>query len=248
MINLDRKFRSFIYLFFFISLILSYLLNENSSGGASLDKIITKPFIDSFSLGFLEGINYSIDVRQVHSPIFYYVLFLMDSFFANETAVILYIFISSLIPFIFYKILKKKFKKKNKNFLFLLSLIIFLSPYFRSSAIWITNDNLALFLLKKKQHNEDSRNTKYPFYYLYKCNQIIKEINDDKNFKDKLDGLSSEKLEKFKEKFEESLEDYSKLPEYERIENPHMYRYDEIKDHLKHMIKIKKNRKKFVKS
>ena len=41
------------------------------------------------------------------------------------------------------------FSKKNDNVLFLLSLIIFLSPYFRSSTVWITTDNLALlfFLL-----------------------------------------------------------------------------------------------------
>ena len=181
MINLDRKFRSFIYLSFFISLILSYLLNENSSGGASLDKIITKPFIDSFSLGFLEGINYSINVRQIHSPIFYYVLFLMDNFFTNETSVILYIFISSLIPFIFYKILKKKFKKKNKNFLFLLSLIIFLSPYFRSSAVWITNDNLALlffcssiYLFIKGKYELDNKfiNYLYSFFLLVLASYI----------------------------------------------------------------------------
>ena len=57
-----------------------------------------------------------------------------------------YILICSSLPIFFYLILKKKFKS-NKNILFFLSLIIFLSPYFRSSSIWLLGDNLSLIFI-----------------------------------------------------------------------------------------------------
>ena len=44
--------------------------------------------------------------------------------------------------------MKKKFiNSENKNILFAISLLIFLSPYFRSSTVWATNDNLALLFV-----------------------------------------------------------------------------------------------------
>ena len=55
---------------------------------------------------------------------------------------IFYIFLCSFLPLIFF-ILKDKFKLDEK-ILFIFSLIIFLSPYFRSSAIWLLGDNLSL--------------------------------------------------------------------------------------------------------
>ena len=57
-----------------------------------------------------------------------------------------------MVPLVFYKVLKKIYINSDKYYLFLLSLIIFLSPYFRSSAIWFTNDNLGLL-----------------FFFLYHC-------------------------------------------------------------------------------
>ena len=56
---------------------------------------------------------------------------------------IFYIFLCSFLPLIFFFILKDKFKLDEK-ILFIFSLIIFLSPYFRSSAIWLLGDNLSL--------------------------------------------------------------------------------------------------------
>tara|TARA_X000000368_G_C22953356_1_gene677629 strand:- start:106 stop:1131 length:1026 start_codon:yes stop_codon:yes gene_type:complete len=55
----------------------------------------------------------------------------------------IYLLISSILPFIFFKILSTKFQA-DKNYLFLISLIIFLSPYFRSSAVWLLGENLSL--------------------------------------------------------------------------------------------------------
>jgi hypothetical protein len=141
--------KEYIFLTGLFSLFLSYYLGENSSGGAYLDFISTKVFIDAFDNGFFDGFKWFLSFGQIHLPFFYLIKSILKDFFSQLEMHIFYIFISSMVPIVFYKVLKKKYIYFDKYYLFLLSLIIFLSPYFRSSAIWFTNDNLALlfFLL-----------------------------------------------------------------------------------------------------
>ena len=147
MLSLNKKI--LIYLIFFGSLIASIILGENSSGGAEYDNLITKKYIETFQLNLNEGIELFKKDNQGHLPFFYILIANLNNLFGEKFVNYLYLVISSLIPFVFYNVLKKNFSKKNDNVLFLLSLIIFLSPYFRSSTVWITTDNLALlfFLL-----------------------------------------------------------------------------------------------------
>lgn len=147
MLSLNKKI--LIYLIFFGSLIASIILGENSSGGAEYDYLITKKYIETFQLNLNEGIELFKKDNQGHLPFFYILIANLNNLFGEKFVKYLYLVISSLIPFVFYNVLKKNFSKKNDNILFLLSLIIFLSPYFRSSTVWITTDNLALlfFLL-----------------------------------------------------------------------------------------------------
>lgn len=133
----------YIYLFFLTSLIISSYFGENSSGGAEIDNIITRQFIDGFLISFAEGINRFVNSGQVHSPIFYFLISLFEKHTNHLIVSYIYVLISSIIPIIFYLILKKKFKEVSKKKLFLFSLIIYFSPYFRSSASWVTTDNLA---------------------------------------------------------------------------------------------------------
>ena len=145
-INKNKRF--YIYLFCIFTLFISYLLGENSSGGAKIDNIITFQFVENFKYGFSNGLNYFISTNQIHSPIFYFLKakFLLIS--NEEIFSLTYLLLSSLIPLFFYKTLKKKFiNSENKNILFAISLLIFLSPYFRSSTVWTTNDNLALLFV-----------------------------------------------------------------------------------------------------
>ena len=145
-INKNKRF--YIYLFCIFTLFISYLLGENSSGGSIIDNIITFQFVENFKYGFSNGLNYFISTSQIHSPIFYFLKakFLLIS--NEEIFSLTYLLLSSLIPLFFYKTLKKKFiNSENKNILFAISLLIFLSPYFRSSAVWATNDNLALLFV-----------------------------------------------------------------------------------------------------
>ena len=68
--NIDHNVRKYVFLFFSISLIISLILGEDSSGGAKIDRIITEQYVDGFSLGFTKGIKYFISTDQIHSPIF----------------------------------------------------------------------------------------------------------------------------------------------------------------------------------
>tara|TARA_Y100000768_G_scaffold387609_1_gene379479 strand:- start:3853 stop:5118 length:1266 start_codon:yes stop_codon:yes gene_type:complete len=141
------NFKSFlIYLLCSFSLILGLLLGENSSGGAKIDFEYLFPYIQNFALDFKSGLNsYAGDTASViHSPVFYILLSFFYKIIGNVIIIkFSYIIICCTLPLIFYLILKDKFKL-NKNILFIFSLVIFLSPYFRSSAIWLLGDNLSL--------------------------------------------------------------------------------------------------------
>jgi len=143
MLTLRKKI--LIYFIFFLTLLISVILGENSSGGAKIDYLLTKKYIDNFQLDLNLGIELFKSDNQGHLPFFYIFIANMNSLFGERFVGSIYLIISSCIPLVFYNILKKKFSKKNHETLFFLSLIIFLSPYFRSSTVWITTDNLALF-------------------------------------------------------------------------------------------------------
>ncbi len=141
------KFKSFvIFLSSFFSLLLGLAFNENSSGGAKLDFEYLFPYIEGFKLDFKNGLSsYASDPASIiHSPVFYILVSFVYKFIDEVIIIkVIYIFFSSFFPLIFFLILKDRFKSKI-NILFIFSLIIFLSPYFRSSAIWLLGDNLSL--------------------------------------------------------------------------------------------------------
>lgn len=135
-----------IYLIFVLSLFVSFFFQENSSGGAEMDYRFLYYYIESFSIDFKNGFNDFLNNQGslIHSPIHYILSgFLLKISESILFVKIIYLLISSLLPFIFYLILKKKFSS-NSDYLFYLSLIIFFSPYYRSSAVWLLGDNLSL--------------------------------------------------------------------------------------------------------
>ena len=141
------NFKSFtIYSIGFFSLLLGLVLDENSSGGAKIDFNYLFPFVEGFSSDFRRGlVSYmSNSASIIHSPVFYILISFFNKLIDNVIIIkIIYIFLCSFLPLIFFIILKDKFKTDEK-ILFIFSLIIFLSPYFRSSAIWLLGDNLSL--------------------------------------------------------------------------------------------------------
>lgn len=126
------------YIFFlYLSLIIGFVFNENTVGGAISDFAEFWRKSGEFSNNLKDTIKtYHLSGHR-HSPIF----LIWQSFFIklgiNET---LYRFINLhlclILIFFFYKTLKLIFIKVENNKLLFFSSLIFLSPSFRSSAIW----------------------------------------------------------------------------------------------------------------
>ena len=155
--------KKYTYLFFLLTLLISFYYGENSSGGSRLDAKSGKMFISVFSDNYMNGVRYFINTGHDHFPFFYILISWFEKFMSPLLISLLYVIISSTIPLIFYNILKKKFTYSDKNILYLLSLILFFSPYIRSSAVWLTTDNLGIIFFglaiskylsfEKKNHN-----------------------------------------------------------------------------------------------
>jgi len=169
----------FLYLAFSFSLFVGFLINENSSGGAKLDYEYLFPFTENFKYDFLNAID--IFAKEsgtlIHSPVFYILIGKAQNFFFNSNYLkIIYILISCGLPYIFYLVLKERYQN-NLDYCFYFSLIIFFSPYFRSSAIWLLGDNLSLiffclsvyFINKKAENSENLTNFFLSLFFLSLC-------------------------------------------------------------------------------
>lgn len=137
-----------IYLSYCITLLIGLYISENSSGGAKSDFFHLYPYMENFSENIYKGILFFFESKGsiIHSPVFYILVGFTQRFIEEILYLkIIYIIISCLLPIIFYQILKEKINNnKFELVLFYFSLIIFYSPYFRSSSIWLLGDNLSL--------------------------------------------------------------------------------------------------------
>ena len=122
----------------YFSLLLGFFYDENLNFGAYYDWVnaYLKPIKD-FSKNFFETLLNYDDYGQRHSPI--YLIFLslfLKLNFSFEQMRLIHLHLSIPLIVIFYKCLVLKFNNIDKRNLQLLSLVIFLSPTFRSLAIW----------------------------------------------------------------------------------------------------------------
>ncbi len=122
----------------YLSLIAGFFYGEDLNYGAYPDWLgsnITP--IKDFSNNFLNTfLNYD-DYGHRHSPI--YLIFLslfLDMGFDIDQVRLIHLHFCILLILFFYKCLILKFDNVKRNYLVLLSLIIFLSPTFRSLSIW----------------------------------------------------------------------------------------------------------------
>ena len=140
------KTKILVYISLIFTIFFGFSLNENSSGGGKIDHDYLLPFIIKFSENFSEGFELFLEDQAtlIHSPLFYILIsFLIKISNSLLFTKLFYILVCCALPLIFYQILVTKNSKEN-SFIFFLSLIIFFSPYFRSSAIWLLGDNLSL--------------------------------------------------------------------------------------------------------
>ena len=140
------KKKIFFYIIGSFSLILGYVFKENSAGGGFHDFQILSPYIIKFSEeSFYTFQQYLSDIGAlIHSPFFYFIsgkiTHLLGGF---ENFRIFYLLLCLSLPYIHFKVLKEKFGTKEIN-IYILSFLIFLSPYYRTSAIWTLGDNFSL--------------------------------------------------------------------------------------------------------
>ena len=125
--------RIIIYFIFSSTLFFGLLFNENSSGGAKIDYQYLIPFIKDFSLNFNLGLDSYVNRSGtlIHSPAFYMLMGLFLKLTNNILFIkCLYILFSCLLPYIFYLIIKTKYKI-NTDYIFIFSLIIFFFSLFQ---------------------------------------------------------------------------------------------------------------------
>jgi hypothetical protein len=135
------KTNKFLYFFFAFTIYVGLYFGEDSSGsgGFIADFKTTLPlFKDPFQSAMFGGLDMKF-------PLHYYIGYVVYSLVKNDFYLrFFYSTVSLAIPYIFYLSLKEKYKLINLNFLFQLSLTIFLFPAFRSSAIWANTQITAI--------------------------------------------------------------------------------------------------------
>lgn len=140
----------FFFLLLYTSLIFGFFINENLNYGSIIDWETNGIAIKDFS-NDLSGtlLNYDTYYHR-HSPL--YLVFL--SFFYKlglslDLIRLIHLHLCLSLVLIFYKCLKLKFEYVNREILKILSLIVILSPTFRSISIWPDTriPGLILFIL-----------------------------------------------------------------------------------------------------
>ena len=147
---MNIKYRNIylIYLLLYFSLLAGFYLNEDFSLGNRVDYLQHKISVAMFEKDFVKTLLNFDKLGTSHSPIYYiFVLFLEKISFSEIFSRLINLHVSLLIPYFFYLCLKIKYKFQKENLYILIPSIIFFSPYFRSSSIWLGSENLSLLFL-----------------------------------------------------------------------------------------------------
>jgi len=162
--NIFNKKIILFYFFAYLSLLLGLFLNEDFAFGYIRDYDLHKKVTDIFDNGLVFGLLNYEEKKIPHSPIYlYYFTLIQNSFYNEFFAKIVNIHICLLIPLFVYKSLEIKNNRSSNLYIYLLPLIFFISPYFRSGAIWIDDNLLALVFLSISIY----------YFILYKKNERL---------------------------------------------------------------------------
>jgi hypothetical protein len=126
-----------IFILLYLSLIIGFYFNEDSTGGAFLDyrgqKAVSEAFAINFKNTFLNYDNFATR----HSPVLIVFLSFFEKINLSDNLIrIIHLHILLVLPFVFYLILIEKFRYIEKKYLLLIVGLVFLSPTFRSLSIW----------------------------------------------------------------------------------------------------------------
>lgn len=164
----------FIYLItilIIISFFVGFILGENSAGAGGLDgdfKNFIWPNLQLFNNGILSNLG-SNEYSDSRTPLIYIIHVLFNPLANDEFTFRLSVFLISLLcPYFFFLNLKIKYEKTNKPLLLLISTLILLSPYFRTSAYWGLNENygflsflISFFFYQKLIKKENNKSNNY---------------------------------------------------------------------------------------
>ncbi len=134
----NSYFATTLFILLYISLLIGFYFDENLNSGSYNDWVGTNyPAIKGFAFDFKNSILNYDNFGHRHSPI--YLIFL--SFFykiglSSDLLRLMHLHLALFLIYYFFKCLKFKFIQIDKNYLFALSFVIFLSPTFRSLSIW----------------------------------------------------------------------------------------------------------------
>ena len=155
-----RSYSFYKYLSFFLifsaifSLSIGFLYDENSAGGGETDFLHTWLNLQTFlNHNLRDGIHLTTthDTEiyiSARTPLVYIFHKIFNPFVESKIAFKSSVFfLSLLVPVFFYLCLKEKFKNQDNLLLILISTIVCLSPYFRTSAIWGNEENFGLITL-----------------------------------------------------------------------------------------------------
>ena len=123
----------------FLSIVFSYIILEDTIGGAKNDFVFHKKFIILFAEDFKNTFNEygKGELLARNSPVFYIFLSLIYKSGINlDNIKYLNIISIPLLVYVFYSCLKIQFKNINTNLLFFFSFVVFLSPTVRSLVVW----------------------------------------------------------------------------------------------------------------
>jgi hypothetical protein len=128
-----------ISIFLYLTLILGFFSNEDSLGGAIHDYNFHLPIIFSFKNNISDSLSiYGSDEMIARNSPFFYIIFGFIYKFLENVNILRFInsHVIILVIIFFYKALKIKFYAVEKEKLYLISIILFLSPTLRSLSIW----------------------------------------------------------------------------------------------------------------
>ena len=137
--NQNLKFNNlYLFILFYISLIVGFYLGEDLNFGATGDWYGTDfPVIKDLASDLKNTLLNYESYGHRHSPVYLIFLSLLKNFGLSYDLIrFVHLNLSILLLYFFYKCLVIKFNDIEKNLLIILSLSIFLSPTFRSLAIW----------------------------------------------------------------------------------------------------------------
>jgi len=150
------------------TLLLSFYFNEDGSySPLSGDFRDTWPYV----LNLKNNILSDPTGYTVHYPLHYILISRLNFIISDPTNLRFFMMLISMtIPFIFFKVLSKKFKNKDSKVLFIISLCIFFIPAYRYSSIW-ANDRIItdIFILIGTYFFFSFQETKKEIKNLYFC-------------------------------------------------------------------------------